>query len=158
MNRLSATAVTERELLEVLASSPTGLRLPRGWRDSGMSLATLAELAHHYGLSAVGVELAAPDLAHLRVPALAYLANSDPPHFTVITGIDARGSIELADPAWGNRRMRLERFHALWLDANNRRGRLMIVGPKAPGAAMPALALERHYPHIRSLHWQALGN
>ena len=154
LNRYRASHLTERELLEVLASPPPGLGLPQGWRDSGMSFATLVALAQHYGFTAVGVELAAADLKRLRVPAWAYLPNSDPPHFSTITGVDPRGSVELADPSWGNRRMRLQRFNRLWLDAGTGRGRLLVVRPRAPGAAMPALALQRVYPLLRATHWR----
>ena len=121
-----------------------------------MSFATLAALARHYGATAVGVELSAADLTQLRLPALAYLPNSDPPHFTVIAGIDPRGSIELADPGWGNRRLRWERFNALWLDPGTGRGRLMVLHPDEPGAPMPALTLQRSPPLVRAPRWPVL--
>ena len=149
LNRFRASEVTERELLEVLADPASGLRLPQGWRESGMSFATLAGLALHYETTAVGIELSASDLSQLRVPAIAYLPNSDPPHFTVITGIDPRGSIELADPGWGNRRMRAARFKTLWLDASTGLGRLMLLHSKDPDATAPALAFRRFYPRLR---------
>jgi predicted double-glycine peptidase len=156
LNRHLGTGVTERELLGLLADPPQGLPLPRDWRDSGMSFATLSGLVHHYGATAVGIELSAADLSRLRVPAIAYLPNSDPPHFTVITGIDPRGSIELADPAWGNRRLRGARFNRLWLDDSTGRGRLMLLHPDAPRESMPTLALQRLYPLVRASHRPSL--
>ena len=153
LNRYLGAQVTERELLELLADPPQGLKLPQGWRENGVSFATLSGLALHYEALAVGVELSAADLAQLRVPAIAYLPNSDPPHFTVITGIDPRGSIELADPGWGNRRLRWARFNRLWLDDSTGRGRLMLLHPDPPGESKPTLVLQRFYPLVRASDW-----
>jgi predicted double-glycine peptidase len=149
INRFGVAEVGERELLDLLLDQHSRLALPPEWRETGMSFATLAAIAEHYGLAAVGIELSASDLAQLRTPALAYLPHSDPPHFTVVTGITARHGVELADPSWGRRRLRSERFNALWLDTATSRGRLMVLHPQDSTQALPAMTFTRPVPLVR---------
>ncbi len=59
INRFGVAKVGERELLELLVNPPDHLALPPDWRETGMSFATLAAIAEHYGLAAVGLELSA---------------------------------------------------------------------------------------------------
>ena len=150
INRIAHTAVSERDLLDVLADPPTELQLPEHWQETGVSFATLAALAVHYGMSAVGVELAASDLYKLRVPALAYLPHSDPPHFTVVTGIAPGIAVEIADPSWGNRRLKMPHFQRYWRDKTTGRGRLLLLNSAEQTQSGGVMVLRRPLPLLQS--------
>ncbi len=57
--------------------------------------------------------------------------------------------MELADPSWGRRRLRPERFNALWLDSATSRGRIMVLHPRTPGPALPTVNFTRFSPLVR---------
>jgi predicted double-glycine peptidase len=150
INRIAHTAVSERDLLDVLADPPAELQLPEHWRETGVSFSTLAALADHYGMSAVGVELAANDLDKLRVAALAYLPHSDPPHFTVVTGIAPGIAVEIADPSWGNRRLQMPHFQRYWRDKRTGRGRLLLLNSRQQTQSSGGMVLRRPLPLLQS--------
>ena len=144
LNTLRDDALTEGDLLDVLSIKADDITLPPDWRDVGMSFATLAGLADYFGRDATGIEIQGPQLLLLKTPAIAFLPNSHPPHFTVIRSVGHR-YVTLADPGWGNRRLRRRDFMQLWLDEDTDRGRLLLLNGAAasqlPGAgrALPML-------------------
>jgi predicted double-glycine peptidase len=136
--------VSERSLLRLLLERAHDWQLSPGWRRHGVSFATLAALARAHGFEAAGFEVDAALLAHLSVPAIAYLEHHQRPHFTVVRGISTEGVVHLADPSWGNRHLPMRRFLTLWQTDGDPhgRGRLLLLRPTDEHAAMPD---RRHY-------------
>lgn len=103
-------------------------------QEKGVSLAILAGLARDHGLHAQGVRLRPDDLARLSMPAIAYIEPGGEPHFTLIRGVDSRGSVQVADPAWGNRRFSGPDFARLFAPAGATAGRLLLILPQGRDA------------------------
>ncbi len=77
------------------------------------SMADLARVAREYGFTPVGLALDYEMLMRFQHPVIVYLGYWDEGHFSVLRGIDRHG-VWLADPAWGNTRMRRARFELFW--------------------------------------------
>lgn len=90
------------------------------------SMADLARVAEEYGFKAVGLAINYEMLMLFRRPVIVYLDYWDDGHFSVLRAIDEHG-VWLADPAWGNVRMRRERFENFWKTRND---------PETPGRAL----------------------
>ncbi len=93
------------------------------------SMADLARVAEEYGFKPVGLALDYETLMRFRRPVIVYLDYWDDGHFSVLRAIDRNG-VWLADPAWGNTRMRRERFEQFWRTRDN---------PETPGRALVLL-------------------
>lgn len=102
MNGFYGFEVTEETLLETMA------------KDGAASFNDMAEVVRGYGLKGVGVALNFEQLRKLKTPAIAYLRYRDDDHFSVIRGIGTDGSVQLADPSWGNRRFTQQQFLNMW--------------------------------------------
>lgn len=93
------------------------------------SMADLARVAEEYGFKPVGLALDYETLMRFRRPVIVYLDYWDDGHFSVLRAIDRHG-VWLADPAWGNTRMRRERFEQFWRTRDN---------PETPGRVLVLL-------------------
>lgn len=102
MNGFYNMDVTEEALLEAMD------------KDGAASFTDLASVVKPHGLKGVGVALNFEQLRKLKTPAIAYLRYRDDDHFSVIRGINADGSVLLADPSWGNRRFTRQQFLSMW--------------------------------------------
>lgn len=102
--------VGEREVAQGMLRRTDPLRVKvRG----GFSLLDMKRYAESRGFRAEGYRgLSLEDLLRLKSPIVAVELHGDP-HFVVVRGA-REGRIELADPAFGNRQMPLERFQAAW--------------------------------------------
>jgi predicted double-glycine peptidase len=108
--------------------------------DGATSFQELAEFARRrFGLQAQGYALDFTAMQALRVPVLVYLQFRDNDHFSVLRGIDAAGSVWLADPSWGNRLFTRVQFLDLWETRSDVRyaGKILVVLP-AEGQPWPA--------------------
>ncbi len=85
MNGFYGFDVTEEALLETMA------------KDGAASFSDMAEVVRPYGLKGTGVALNFEQLRKLKTPAIAYLRYRDDDHFSVIRGIGADGSVQLAE-------------------------------------------------------------
>lgn len=105
------------------------------------SMADLARVAGEYGYKPVGLLLDYDTLARFQRPVIVYLNYWDDGHFSVLKAIDEHG-VWLADPAWGNTRMRRERFERFWYGNGEARGKVLAVLPAgySPDATLPKLA------------------
>lgn len=97
------------------------------------SMSDLAEAAEQYGFKSVGLAINYETLMKFQRPVIVYLNYWDDGHFSVLRSIDQHG-VWLADPAWGNTRLRRERFEQFWRTRDNSRapGRVLVLLPK-PG-------------------------
>lgn len=105
------------------------------------SMADLARVANEFGFKPVGLVLDYETLARFQRPAIVYLNYWDDGHFSILKAIDEHG-VWLADPAWGNTRMRRERFEQFWYGDGGARGKVLAVLPVAysPDVALPKLS------------------
>ena len=79
----------------------------------GFSLLDMKRYAESRGYAAVGYRnLVLEDVATMRSPIVVIDEYGDP-HFVVVRSIHA-GRVHLADPAFGNRSMSVERFRDVW--------------------------------------------
>lgn len=95
------------------------------------SMADLARVAEEYAFKPVGLALDYDTLMRFRRPVIVYLDYWDDGHFSVLRAIDRHG-VWLADPAWGNTRMRRERFELFWRTRDNPEtpGRVLVLLPR----------------------------
>jgi predicted double-glycine peptidase len=107
-----AEPVSEREVAQGMLRRTDPLRVKvRG----GFSLLDMKRYAESRGFRAEGYRgLSLAELLQLKSPIVPIDLHGDP-HFVVVRGM-REGRIELADPAFGNRSMPLERFGAAWRD------------------------------------------
>lgn len=92
------------------------------------SMADLARVAGEFGFKPVGLMLDYDTLARFQRPVIVYLNYWDDGHFSILKAIDEYG-VWLADPAWGNSRMRRERFELFWHGNGETRGKVLAVLP-----------------------------
>ena len=118
--------VSESSLLALLEQSANQWQLADDWRERGVSLSILRQLAAHYDLSAIGVSVSAAGLMQLQKPAIAFIDYRGSPHFTVIKPPLVDSKVELADPSWGNRTLTHWQFLPMFLSAGY--GKLLLVG------------------------------
>jgi predicted double-glycine peptidase len=107
--------VTERQVALVLIDRPEYLRNPMIVRArEGFSLLDLKRFADRRGYQGEGLgQMTLSDLTDVA-PAIVPLRLHGYDHFVVFRGI-ADGRAVLADPAYGNRAMKLDRFMDAWL-------------------------------------------
>ena len=99
---------------------------------SAYSMTDLARIAEDYGFKPVGLALDYEGLMRFRRPLIVYLDYWDDGHFSVLRAIDRHG-VWLADPAWGNTRLRRTRFEKFWRtrDDPENPGRVLALLPRA---------------------------
>ncbi len=76
------------------------------------TMADLARAATEFGFKPVGLALDYQALTKISRPVIVYL-NYREGHFSVLKGIDEHG-VWLADPSWGNTKMRRAQFKRFW--------------------------------------------
>jgi predicted double-glycine peptidase len=150
LNQQFGDPVTEKEVATAMLARTDGELIRE---RLGFSLLDLKrELVHrgYRGEGYAGVSL--EDLLGM-VPAIVRLKNPGFDHFVIVRGT-AHGRIVMADPAYGNKTMSVERFMAVWRDkiafvakrsdGTTTRGRLAVdpdevpfVPPQAIRAALP---------------------
>ncbi len=104
--------VSEREVAQGMLRRTDPLRVKvRG----GFSLLDMKRFAESRGFRAEGFRgLSLEELLEQKSPIVPIDAHGDP-HFVVVRGL-RDGRVELADPAFGNRSMPVERFKEAWQD------------------------------------------
>ena len=102
--------VSERTVAEGMLRRTDPLRVRvRG----GFSLLDLKRFAENRGYSAEGFrELSLDELLRIQSP-IVPIAEHGNPHFVVVRGLED-GMLDIADPAFGNRRISVERFARIW--------------------------------------------
>jgi uncharacterized protein len=102
--------VSERKVAEGMLRRTDPLRVRvRG----GFSLLDLKRFAENRGYSAEGFrELSLDELLRIQSP-IVPIAEHGNPHFVVVRGLED-GMLDIADPAFGNRRISVERFARIW--------------------------------------------
>lgn len=102
--------VSERRVAESMLRRTDPLRVRvRG----GFSLLDLKRFAENRGYSADGYrDLAVAELLKMQSPIVPISEHANP-HFVVVRGLKD-GMVDIADPAFGNRRIPLERFSRIW--------------------------------------------
>lgn len=105
-------AVSERQVAQAMLRRTDPLRVKvRG----GFSLLDMKRFAESRGYQAEGFRsLSFEELLTLR-NAIVPIDVHDDPHFVVVRGM-RDGRVQLADPAFGNRSMDVERFREAWKD------------------------------------------
>jgi len=102
--------VSEREVAQAMLRRTDPLRVKvRG----GFSLLDMKRFVESRGFKAEGYRgLSLEELLAQKSPIVPINARGDP-HFVVVRGL-RDGRVELADPAFGNRSMSVERFNQAW--------------------------------------------
>ena len=120
---------SEKEILNVLETNSAVWQLPPDWRETGVSMAALAKIGKYTGLEAVGIAVDLAMLSRLNIPVIVYLEHRGFPHFSVIRGVDKQGSVQLADPTWGNQLLSQREFAKLWPVGPTGKGKLLLLRP-----------------------------
>lgn len=81
----------------------------------GFSLLDMKRYAESRGYRAEGFRDLSFDQLIAMKPAIVPIEEHGNPHFVVIRGARG-GDVDIADPAFGNRRMSVERFREVWKD------------------------------------------
>ena len=102
--------VSERTVAEGMLRRTDPLRVRvRG----GFSLLDMKRFAENRGYSAAGFrDLSLDELLRMQSP-IVPIAEHGNPHFVVVRGL-RDGALDIADPAFGNRKISVERFAAVW--------------------------------------------
>lgn len=117
--------VSEASLLALLEAKAKEWELAADWKERGISMAILREVAAHYNINATGVIVSAAALMKLQQPAIAFIDYRGSPHFTVIKPPLGDDRIVLADPSWGNRTLTRWQFMPMFL--GDGRGKLLLL-------------------------------
>ena len=128
--------VPEKEIAKALISRDKYLEdldILRAQR--GFSLLDLKRYVDTRGYNGIGYkDLELEDLIRLA-PIMVPIVNHGYDHFVVFRGVHG-DRVLLADPAWGNRTMRVERFSQVWLN-HPRLGRVGFIVAREDGPAPP---------------------
>ena len=108
--------VTEREVAIGLMKREEYLKNPKLVQlRQGFSLLDMKRYLGQKGYQGIGLgKLTLPELVR-RAPVIVPIQTRGYNHFVVFRGIHGN-RVLLADPAWGNRTMRKERFRQAWID------------------------------------------
>ena len=134
--------VTERQVVEGLIDREEYLALPELVRmRQGFSLLDLKRYVHARGYHGIGYgRLTLDDLVELA-PILVPVDFNGYDHFVVFRGL-VGDRIVVADPAFGNRSLRIEQFESAWIDSQafGRVGFTVVRpdGREPPGGLAPA--------------------
>lgn len=109
LNHAYGRSLQEEEILvDMLALSDAALV-----REKGFSLLDLKRYVQSIGLAGEGYTVEAETLRQLKVPAIVLLDLKGYKHFVVVRLVDG-DIVHVADPALGNRHMRLAEFEPAW--------------------------------------------
>jgi predicted double-glycine peptidase len=116
LNYQHGDQISERQIAERLIQRQKYLKNPELLREQqGFSLLDLKRFAEQRGYRGVGFGgLAFQDLLDLA-PVIVPVRLNGYDHFVVFRGMQ-NGRVLLADPAWGNRTMPIERFEGAWVE------------------------------------------
>jgi uncharacterized protein len=116
LNYQHGDQISERQIAERLIQRQKYLKNPELLREQqGFSLLDLKRFAEQRGYRGVGLGgLAFQDLLDLA-PVIVPVRLNGYDHFVVFRGMQ-NGRVLLADPAWGNRTMPIERFEGAWVE------------------------------------------
>ena len=112
--------------------------LARIAQDGRYSFADLAAVVEVWGLAGGGIALSFDKLMELKVPAIAYLQYRGRDHFTVVRGVSpATGVVRIADPSWGNRKLKAHQFRGMWETRGEAglEGKLLLIVPRSEATA-----------------------
>jgi uncharacterized protein len=103
--------VSERTVAEGMLRRTDPLRVRvRG----GFSLLDMKRFAENRGYSAAGFrDLSLEELLRMHSPIVPIVEHGNP-HFVVVRGLKEDGALDIADPAFGNRWISIERFATIW--------------------------------------------
>jgi uncharacterized protein len=140
--------VAEREVAEGLIRRPEYLENPELVRlNRGFSLLDLRRFVEQRGYRGRGLgNVTFEDLLDLA-PAIVPVRLSGYDHFVVFRGVDG-DRVLLADPAWGNRTLRIERFIDAWLESPTF-GRVAFVVERETGSESLNLLAPRPHEFVR---------
>ncbi len=99
-------------------------------KDFALSFADLADYVKSKGFRGVGVAMDIEGLKQLRVPVIIHIKIRSFEHFTVFKGISG-GFVHLADPSFGNMKVKLERFKEMFYQRDDLKypGRVLAIIP-----------------------------
>ena len=99
-------------------------------KDFKLSFFDLAEFAKEKGYKAVALALNLDELRKLKVPAIAFVKIRRNEHFTVYKGMDKK-FVYLADPSFGNIKVRIGKFEEMFYTRNDPkyRGKILVFIP-----------------------------
>ncbi len=99
--------------------------------DFKLSFYDLAEFAKEKGYKPVALALNLEGLRKLKVPAIAFVKIRRNKHFTVYKGMDDK-FVYLADPSFGNIKVRIGKFKEMFYTRNEPkyRGKILVFIPK----------------------------
>jgi len=99
--------------------------------DFKLSFFDLAEFVKEKGYKAVALALNLDELRKLKVPAIAFVKIRRNEHFTVYKGMDKK-FVYLADPSFGNIKVRIGKFKKMFYTRNGPkyRGKILVFIPK----------------------------
>ena len=108
--------VTERDVAKSLVRRPEYVADPMLVRArQGYSLLDLKRHVDSRGYQGIGYgQMSLEDVVE-RAPVIVPIDANGYKHFVIFRGV-ADGRVLLADPAWGNRTMPIEKFKSMWLD------------------------------------------
>lgn len=126
--------------------------------NEAFSFADLVNAAQHFGFRPLAFVGDLNALRQLKMPAIVYLKVNRPGvlagHFSVLRGM-ADNEVFLADPAWGNRRLTLARFEAMWRTRHDVEmpGKFIVFLPKKDNPAKKMMEFFRVNPsHTEYIH------
>jgi predicted double-glycine peptidase len=103
--------ITEREVASGMLRTTEPLKVKHRGGFSLLDMKRFAEQRGFKGAGFRGMDLA--QLTELKSPIVPLLQHGYP-HFVVVRGLNARGRVDIADPAFGNRTMSVKDFQAAW--------------------------------------------
>ncbi|MFZ5594887.1 MAG: C39 family peptidase [Pseudomonadota bacterium] len=114
-------AVTEADILKAMRKD-----------DAMASFADMAAVLPQYGFKGAGLALSFDQLRKIKVPAIVYLRYRGDDHFSVLRGI-SEDTVWLGDPSWGNRRLSVYQFLAMWetRDDPDYKGKVLLILPSS---------------------------
>ncbi len=143
--------VSEKKILKFLLSRLEGkLKSEEELQgsDFAFSFQDLKSYANTKGYKAIGLAMPLETLKNLNVPAILYVETRGYEHFTVFRGIDER-FVYLADPSFGNLKIRLERFKKSFYTRNDLR---------FPGKGLVLIPEDDKRKHLASKSFMKSGN
>jgi len=119
--------IDERDILKDILNQK---RDKKSYRYVGLSFLDLENFVKRVGFKAIGLSLNIDSLKSLKIPVILYIRVRDDSHFTVFKGINDN-FVYLADPSFGNIKIRLSKFKEMFYLANgkNRAGRILAIVP-----------------------------
>jgi predicted double-glycine peptidase len=100
------------------------------YRYVGLSFFDLENFVRKIGFRAIGLSVNIDSLRNLKIPVILYIRVRDDSHFTVFKGM-SNNFVYLADPSFGNIKIRLSKFKEMFYLANgkSKKGRILAIVP-----------------------------